>query len=184
MKDVELKLVSELMKNSRRSDRELAKATGVSQPTVSRTIKKLEQEGIIREYTMVPDFRKIGYKIMAVIFLKLGQHGGTLSQKQLEDMFSKARKLEKNNPRPFLLVKTGIGLNRDMIVISMFHDFSEYAAYVQMIKSESADELSPFYDGSSIESFLIDLEAKTHYQPLTLLRLAINLQHSMEKERV
>jgi DNA-binding Lrp family transcriptional regulator len=32
MKDVELKLISELMKDSRRSDRELAKAIGVSSP--------------------------------------------------------------------------------------------------------------------------------------------------------
>ena len=45
MKDVELKLISELMKNSRRSDRELAKTIGVSQPTVSRLIRKLEKNG-------------------------------------------------------------------------------------------------------------------------------------------
>lgn len=44
MKDVELKLISELLKNSRRSDRELAKTLGVSQPTVSRTLKRLEKE--------------------------------------------------------------------------------------------------------------------------------------------
>jgi hypothetical protein len=44
MKNIELKLISELMKNSRRSDRELAKAIGVSQPTVSRLIKKLENQ--------------------------------------------------------------------------------------------------------------------------------------------
>lgn len=182
MKDVELKLISELMKNSRRSDRELAKAIGVSQPTVSRTIKKLEQEGVVREYTIVPDFRKLGYKIMAVIFLKLGQRGKSLSQEQLEEMFSKARKLEKDKPRTFLLANTGIGLNHDMIVISLFHDYSEYAAYIQMIKSESAREL-PFYEGNNIESFLIDLEGKTHYQPLTLSRLAMNLQQNMEKER-
>jgi DNA-binding Lrp family transcriptional regulator len=49
MKDVELKLVSELMKNSRRSDRELAKAVGVSQPTVSRLVKRLEKDGLIKE---------------------------------------------------------------------------------------------------------------------------------------
>ena len=40
VKDAELKLISELMKNSRRSDRELAKAIGVSQPTIGRMIKK------------------------------------------------------------------------------------------------------------------------------------------------
>jgi DNA-binding Lrp family transcriptional regulator len=32
MKVIELKLVSELMKNSRRNDRELARAIGTSQP--------------------------------------------------------------------------------------------------------------------------------------------------------
>jgi DNA-binding Lrp family transcriptional regulator len=58
MKDIERRLISELMKNSRRSDRELAKALGTSQPTITRTRGKLEREGIIKEYTMIPDFTK------------------------------------------------------------------------------------------------------------------------------
>ena len=66
MKDTELKLVSELMKNSRRSDRELARLIGVSQPTVSRMIKNLEKEGIIQEYTMIPDMIKLGIEIVAI----------------------------------------------------------------------------------------------------------------------
>jgi DNA-binding Lrp family transcriptional regulator len=53
MKTVELRLMAELMKNSRRSDRDLAKAVGVSQPTIGRTIKKLEKEGYIKEYTPI-----------------------------------------------------------------------------------------------------------------------------------
>ena len=52
VKDVELKLVSELIKNSRRSDRELARVLGLSQPTVGRMIKKLEKR---RNYTRVYD---------------------------------------------------------------------------------------------------------------------------------
>jgi len=48
MKGIELKLVSELLKNSRRSDRDLAKTIEVSQPTVSRLLKKLKKDGIIK----------------------------------------------------------------------------------------------------------------------------------------
>jgi len=69
LKEVELRLVGELMKNSRRSDRELAKALKVSQPTVSRMIKKLEKEGVIQEYTMIPNFSKLGYEIMGASFI-------------------------------------------------------------------------------------------------------------------
>jgi DNA-binding Lrp family transcriptional regulator len=47
LKDVELKLISELMKNSRKSDRELAKKIGVSQPTVTRTRTKLQKRDIL-----------------------------------------------------------------------------------------------------------------------------------------
>ncbi len=71
MKDVELRIVSELMKNSRRSDRELAKAVGVSQPTVSRTIARLEKEGVLREYTVIPDFHKLGYNLMAITLVNV-----------------------------------------------------------------------------------------------------------------
>jgi DNA-binding Lrp family transcriptional regulator len=71
LKDVELRPISELMKNSRRSDRELAKVLAVSQPTVTRIRTRLEKEGCIKEYTMIPDFSQLGYQMMDVTLLKL-----------------------------------------------------------------------------------------------------------------
>lgn len=68
MKKTEVKLTSELIVNSRRSDGELAKAVGVSRPAVSRMIKKLEKEGYIREYTIIPDFQRLIYHLLAFIF--------------------------------------------------------------------------------------------------------------------
>jgi DNA-binding Lrp family transcriptional regulator len=50
---LDLKLIAELMKNSKQSDRELAKKLGVSQPTVTRTRTRLEKEGYIKEYTLI-----------------------------------------------------------------------------------------------------------------------------------
>jgi DNA-binding Lrp family transcriptional regulator len=68
MKDVELRLISELLRNSRRSHRELSTAVGVSQPTVSRVLRNLEKGGFIRNYTILPDFGKLGYSLLAITF--------------------------------------------------------------------------------------------------------------------
>ena len=94
MKNIELHLISELMKNSRRSDRELAKQLRVSQPTVTRIRNRLEKEGIIREYTIIPDFAKLGYQMASVTFAKLKE---TPSGKTFEDIGRQAREMEKKD---------------------------------------------------------------------------------------
>ena len=53
------KLLAELLKNSRRSDRQLARVLDSSQPTITRTRQKIEREGIVRSYTFIPDWRKL-----------------------------------------------------------------------------------------------------------------------------
>jgi DNA-binding Lrp family transcriptional regulator len=50
-----LRLLKEMLKDSKRSDREIAKSLGVSQPTVTRTRAQLEKE-YIETYTVIPDF--------------------------------------------------------------------------------------------------------------------------------
>ena len=71
MKKIEWKLISELMKNSKNSDRELAKRIGVSQPTITRARSRLEKEGYIKEYTMIPDFGKLGFELMSINLAKM-----------------------------------------------------------------------------------------------------------------
>jgi len=71
-----LRLVSEMLKNSKKSDRELAGILGISQPTVSRTRARIEKE-YIKTYTIIPDFEKLGYQIMAFIFSKMKAFPGT-----------------------------------------------------------------------------------------------------------
>jgi len=51
-------LLREMIRNSRRSDRELAKALGTSQPTVTRNRKLLDP--YIRSYTVVTEFAQLG----------------------------------------------------------------------------------------------------------------------------
>jgi len=70
MKKIMMSLLLELLKHSKRSDRELAKILGVSQPTVSRMRDRLVKEGMIKEWTIIPDFAKMGYEIMAISCFK------------------------------------------------------------------------------------------------------------------
>jgi DNA-binding Lrp family transcriptional regulator len=58
MKDIELRLISELMKNSRRSDRELAKAIGISQPTIGNSSRRATSRNI----RLFPILRSSGLK--------------------------------------------------------------------------------------------------------------------------
>jgi DNA-binding Lrp family transcriptional regulator len=58
------------LKDSNRSDRQIAKVLGVSQPTVSRMRSRLLEEGLVRNFSAIPDFAKIGYEIMAFSFVK------------------------------------------------------------------------------------------------------------------
>ena len=69
LKPIDYKLLFELMKDSHRSDRRLAKALGVSQPTVTRRRATIE-ENFIDGYTVIPKFGKIGFEIAAFTFLK------------------------------------------------------------------------------------------------------------------
>lgn len=98
MKNFELKLISELMKDSRRSDRQLAKIIGVSQPTVTRLRNKLEKEGYLKEYAAIPDFRKLGFEIIAITFTTF-LHEPT--PQELGALRRVARELEKENPVQF-----------------------------------------------------------------------------------
>ena len=95
MKSVELKLLSELMKNSRRSDRELAKAIGSSQPTVTRTRTRLEEKGYIREYALIPDFAKLGFELMSLTFTKFKRQ---LTDEELKKLREAARRIEGTFP--------------------------------------------------------------------------------------
>ncbi len=63
LKPIDYKILFELMKDSHRSDRQLAKALGVSQPTVTRRRAMLE-ENYIEGYTVIPKFGQIGFEII------------------------------------------------------------------------------------------------------------------------
>ena len=162
MKDFERRLVSELMKNCRRSDRELAKVLGVSQPTVSRNLQKLEKEGIIKEYTIVPDFRKLGYTLLAVTFVKLEQYS---SQDEIKKARESARVSIESNLN-FVMLERGMGMGYDGVFLSFHTDYSSFTEHKKWLTQFD------YLEVSDIQSFLINLEDEIQYRSLTFSTLA------------
>ena len=173
LKDVELRLISELMKNSRRSDRELARAMNVSQPTVTSLIIKLEKTGVIKEYTMIPDFTKIGYEIMATILMEMKE---PLTEENLKKVYEATAKLEETSPYSALIALNCAGKDKNRVVIAFYKDYSDYADAMRITK-----EL-PFAKIDSIVGYLSDLNDKTNYRVLSLLPLASDLLQRVKKK--
>jgi DNA-binding Lrp family transcriptional regulator len=162
MKDVELRLISELMQNSRRSDRELAKAVGTSQPTLTRIRSKLEKEGYIKEYTMIPDFAKLGYKIMAITFAL----SRSLDKKEAERVQKFLADSVKDKQFEFIMLERGDGLGFDGVIISLHKDYASYLKVHEWLRQFD------FLEVKRINSFLINLEDDVRYRPLTFSTLA------------
>jgi DNA-binding Lrp family transcriptional regulator len=171
MKDIELKLVIELLKNSHRSDRELAKAIGVSQPTITRTRAKLEKQQMIKEYTIIPDYSQLGFNLMSLTFTKLS---GLLSEKMSDDLKKQAANTMSGHPSALILGCTGMGCNADYVVIAFHRDYSEYSEFMKDIKG------FPNVDIDETRSFLINLLDKNQFQPLSFHHLAGYLAKTKE----
>jgi len=165
LNDVELRLVSELIKNSRRSSHELAKAIGVSQPTVSRLLRKLEDKGVVREYTILPDFRRLGYNLMALTFFKLKP----LLPEDIQRANEQTEQLLREQSFGIVMYEKGMGLGYDMLAVS-FHE--DYSSFIKM--KQKAYDFS-FLELTGSDSFLIDLNDKVHYRPFSLMAVALDL---------
>ena len=64
--DIDRKLLRELLKDSKRSYRELAKAIGVSAATVINHVQRLESAGVIKDYTVRLDHERLGYELTVI----------------------------------------------------------------------------------------------------------------------
>jgi DNA-binding Lrp family transcriptional regulator len=151
------------MKNSRRSDRELARVLSVSQPTVSRMVRKLEKDGVIKEYTMIPDFTRLGFEIMSIDFAKLKK---AIPEEELKEIRKQVRQTLLKKPESAIVGMSGMGCNADRVIVAFHEDYSTYAEARNKIKQH------PLVEVEEIKSFLINLNDRSQYLPLTFSGLA------------
>lgn len=158
-----LLLLKALLQNSKRSDRELAKAIKASQPTVTRNRKILGE--YIRSYTIVPEFQKIGYEIVAITFAK----SRTYSKKEVEAKMDFAKKWANGHPN-VIFASDGEGLGKDTVMISLHKNYSKYADFMREFSIDFADFIS------DSQSFIVSLKTGTLFKPFDLTYLSEDVE--------
>jgi len=64
--DISARVLGEYLRDSRQSIREVARKVGVSSGTVASRLKEMEDAGVIRRYSAILDYEKLGYELTAI----------------------------------------------------------------------------------------------------------------------
>lgn len=78
----DLKILEELMRDASLSISELASRLNMPRTTVQERIKKLSSKGIIKRFTVIPDYARLGKPVTAFILVSF-LPGANISQKRL-----------------------------------------------------------------------------------------------------
>jgi DNA-binding Lrp family transcriptional regulator len=146
-----IKLLFELIKNSKRSDRDLAKILGISQPTVTRLRNILEKEAI-EQYTIIPNLSYIGFDIIAFIFSR--------TKELVHPLWDKAREWAKDQPN-VVFVSTGQGADADALVISIHKDYADFVKFYQSFRRDWGKYLEEF------RIFLVSVSGSVNMKPFS-----------------
>ena len=158
MKKRMMNLLLELLKDSKRSDRELAKVLDVSQPTVSRMRSRLVKEGVIKDFTVIPDFVKMGFEIMAITCVKI-------KEKTINEMEKKAEEYMKTQPNIIFAGGGAQGLGKNGLMISLHDSYSDFSNFLTNHMMDWGDIVEDYF------SILVSLRERI-VKPFSLKYLA------------
>jgi DNA-binding Lrp family transcriptional regulator len=162
LKPIDYKILWELIKNSRRSDRELARVLHISQPTVTRRRALLEKK-LIDGYTAIPKWKNIGYEIFAITFTKI--KADIASEEKYEGTRKKGLQwlMKQSN---IIMAGSCRGSGVDSFMISLHKSYSDYDDFMRNQRLELGDFIT------DVQSVLVNLTGKELLKPLDFRYLA------------
>jgi DNA-binding Lrp family transcriptional regulator len=162
LRPIDYALLWELMKDSRRSDRQLAKALGTSQPTVTRRRAILEKS-FIEGYTAIPKWEKIGFELVVFTFVK--QKMRYAKPEVREEVLRRVEEWMMKQPN-VILAMGGRGMGWDGIFVSFHKSYSDFTEFMRNHNSELSDLII------DSQSFIADINPATTRKPFHLKYLA------------
>jgi DNA-binding Lrp family transcriptional regulator len=116
--DLDLEIIRLLIKNSKLSIREIAKSLGKAPSLIHSRIKRLERNNLIKAYTILLDYRRLGYDVYALTLLQVdGAH-----IVEVEEDLSR---------EPNVKAVYDITGEYDIAVISVFKSVSELDSFIK-----------------------------------------------------
>ncbi len=163
---LDMKILAELMRNAKSSDRQIAKKLGRSQPTITRRRTRLERELSLR-YTAIPDWVGLGFQLIAFTFAQWKHR-----------MFPKEKMLEavafiSKHPN-IIFVSGGRGMSADRVCVSIHKSYRDYWQLLQAIRLQWGKYLE------TLGSFITSFGGDEILRPITLQFLADYLAHMEE----
>jgi len=134
-RDLPQELLRELLRNSKQSDRDLAKILNVSQPTITRVRHNLEKNGMIQDYTIIPDFKKMGFELMTILLVKIRPEAMSP-----EAMIKAKEYATKAHPH-VILSTLGEGMGMNGVAISFHRNYTELQRHLNQLRIEWKDFL-------------------------------------------
>lgn len=120
-----------LLRASNSSDREIGQKLGLSQPTVTRIRNRLERQGIILQYSVLPSMATIGLTIMIFTLVRVSNF----------DSRAKIFEWIKTNPK-IVFATEGEGLKENLLMISLHPGFNYYQQFLNDFRSKFGKDTS------------------------------------------
>jgi DNA-binding Lrp family transcriptional regulator len=137
LKTIDYELLRELLKNCRRSDRQLAKALGTSQPTVTRR-RAIVEKSLIEGYTAIPKWKEVGLEIVAFSFVR---HKIKFAKPEVtKETFKRVEEWMSNQPNVVLAID-GQGMGWDAVFVSFHKNYTDFIEFMRKHDNELSDLL-------------------------------------------
>jgi DNA-binding Lrp family transcriptional regulator len=169
--NVAVKMLQQLLKNSKKSDRELAKVVGISQATFTRRRKQLERK-IIQEYTITPNLWELGFEILAFTFVRTQS---PKNKEEWDELIQKGRQSMAKYPNVIFSSK-GEGLGMGSVIISVHENYTSYSAFLSQLRQEWSTIII------DSQSFLVTLKGEYMAKSFSFKYLADILPKVIQKQ--
>lgn len=123
---------------------------------------QLEKKEYIKTYTVIPDFEKLGYEILAFTFIKMKSYP---TAEETQKTTRRAEQWVGKHPN-VIFAADGEGLGSDVIMVSFHRNYSKYADFMRSYAMEWAEIMSGF------QTFLVSIPIGFKMKPFDLKYLA------------